>query len=96
MSLSDFLVWVGGVGVVAMISWIFEYFGLFQKLEPKMKQIVFFGVCVVVALGAQFIIANASAKIIEQLSPYFVTIAAIFANLFLGSKFHEETKLPNQ
>jgi hypothetical protein len=96
MSLNEFLVWLAGIGSVLAISWLFEYFKLFQNLEPQKKQLVFFVVCSIVAVGAQYVNANLSAKVIEQIAPYFKVIFAVFGYLFLGDKFHETTKLDKQ
>jgi predicted tellurium resistance membrane protein TerC len=94
MTLRDFLVLLSGVGVVAAISWIVEYFQLFATAAPKTKQLIFFAICIVVGVGSQLIINFVSPAVIDSLSPYFGTIAIIFANLFLIDKFHQTTKLP--
>ena len=93
MTLSDFLVLLGGVGVVAAVSWVFEYFAWFQNTEPKTKQLIFFITCVVIAIGAYCIKTFVPVEILNQIAPFFELIAAIFAYLFLGEKFHSTTKL---
>ena len=93
MSLSDFLVYLGGVGAIAAISWLFEYFGWFQNAEPQKKQLIFFVACVVVAIGAQLAIAFVPPQVLESAAPYFSTVAVIFAYLFLGEQFHQTTKV---
>lgn len=93
MTLNDFLVYLGGVGAVAAISWLFEYFGWFQNTEPKKKQLIFFGSCVVVALGAYCIKTYVPAEVLAQIAPFFQIVAVIFSYLFLGEFFHEKTKL---
>lgn len=93
MELSEFLVYLSGVGVIAVVSFLFEDWAWYQSLIGKTKQLVFFGACVVVALGAQAINTFVSPVILEQIAPWFATVAVIFAYVFLGSGFHQTTKL---
>jgi hypothetical protein len=93
MNLNDFLVLLGGVGAVAAISWIFEYFQLFQNTDPKAKQLIFFVACIIVGVGAQLIVQFVPAAMLATIAPYFATIATIFSYLFLGTKFHQATKV---
>jgi drug/metabolite transporter (DMT)-like permease len=93
MTLSDFLVLLSGVGVIAAVSWVIEYFGWFQSLEAKKKQLFFFVICVVVALAAYCIKTFVPVDVLEQIAPFFELVAAIFAYLFLGEKFHASTKV---
>jgi hypothetical protein len=93
MGLSEFLVYLGGVGVVAVISWLFEDFVWFQALTGKIKQVVFFAACAVVAIAAQLSIVYIPADVITAVAPYFATLSAIFAYVFLGSDFHDKTKI---
>lgn len=93
MTLNDFLVFLGGVGGVAAVSWVLEYFGLFQNLEAKQKQLVYFLLCVVVALSAYGIKTYVPVEILDQIEPFFEIVAVIFAYQFLGTKYHYATKL---
>ena len=93
MSLSEFLVYLSGVGVITVISFLFEDWAWFQSLVGKTKQIVFFVACVVVAIGAQLTVVYVPADILASIAPYFATVAAIFTYVFLGSEIHDKTKL---
>jgi hypothetical protein len=93
MTLSDFLVWLGGVGVVGVISWIFEDWAWFQALVGKTKQLVFFVACAVVAVGAHLIVTYVSPAILASVAPYFAILAALFSYVFLGTDFHNKTRL---
>jgi len=96
MTLNDFLVLLGGVGVVAAVSWVFEYFAWFQNTEPKKKQLIFFGTCVLIALAAYCIQAFVPAEMLKAIAPFFEIIAVIFSYLFLGEKFHTSTKVDKE
>lgn len=93
MTINDFLVYLTGVGVVAVISWLFEDWKWYQALVGKTKQLVFFLACVLVAVGAQLVIVFVPQAILSQIAPYFAIVAAIFANVFFGSGFHKTTKI---
>ena len=93
MVLNDFLVYLGGVGAVVAISWLFEYFGWFQKTAAKQKQLIFFGVCSISALGAYSVKTYVPAEVIDQITPFFQIVAVIFSYVFLSDKFHAATKL---
>ena len=93
MQFNEFLVYLSGVGVVAVISWLFEDWGWYQSLAGKAKQVVFFAACLVVAFGSQAIIVYVSPAIIESIAPWFGIASALFANVFLGTMFHKKTRL---
>lgn len=92
MLLKDFLTFLGGVGVVAAVSWVWDYFGWGATMDAKKKQMIFFGVCVVVALLAYCVTVFVPASTLDQIAPFFAVVATIFAYLFLGSNFHQVTK----
>jgi FtsH-binding integral membrane protein len=92
MLLKDFLTFVAGVGVVAAVSWVWEYFGWGADMEPKKKQMLLFLVCAVVALGAYCVTVFVPQSVLEQVAPFFAVIASVFSYLFLGSGFHAVTK----
>jgi len=92
MLLKDFLTFVAGVGVVAAVSWVWEYFGWGADMEPKKKQMLMFLVCVVVALGAYSVNVFVPANILEQVAPFFAVVATVFSYFFLGAGFHSVTK----
>jgi len=96
MALQDFLVYLSGAGVIAAVSWLFEYFGLFQNLEAKKKQLIFFGVCVAGALGAYSVATYVPAEVLNQVAPFFGIVAGIFSYLFIGNGFHAVTKKPEE
>jgi hypothetical protein len=92
MLLKDFLTFLGGVGVVAAVSWVIEYFNLFAGMEAKKKQLFFFLICIVVALAAYSVTVFVPVATLEQIGPFFAIVATIFSYLFLGTNFHETTK----
>lgn len=96
MTLQEFLVWLSGVGAVALVSWLFERFKWFQNADPQKKQMIFFGVCAAVAVSAQCVNLYVPVEVLNQIAPYFATIASIFIYLFLGEQFHAATKLPKE
>jgi hypothetical protein len=93
MSLNEFLIYLGGAGAIAVVSFLFEDWQWYQILAAKTKQLVFFFACAVIALGAQAIVTYVDPAILAQIAPWFATLAAIFGYVFLGSKFHNETKI---
>jgi len=93
MELNQFLVYLSGAGAIAVISWLFEDLAWYQSLVGKVKQVVFFGACAVVAVGAQAIVTFVDPAVLAQIAPWFATISAIFAYVFFGSEFHNKTKL---
>lgn len=93
MSLSDFLVYLTGVGVIAVVSWLFEDWKWYQSLQGKPKQLLFFGACAVVAIGAQCVITFVNPAVLQQIAPWFATLSVLFAYIFLGTEFHAKTKL---
>jgi hypothetical protein len=56
--------------------------------------LIFFAACAVTAIGAQLVIVFVPSSILAVLAPYFAIVAALFANIFLGTGFHNTTKLP--
>jgi hypothetical protein len=92
MELVEFLTYLSGVGVVAALSFVFERVDWFQMLDPKYKEYVFFGACVVVALGAKAILVYVPADALEQFAPWFASVASIFSYLFIGKAFHKVDK----
>ncbi len=93
MTINDFLVYLTGLGVVAVISWLFEGWNWYQNLIGRTKQVVFYLACVAVAIGAQLVIAFVPGAIIAMLSPYFAIAAGLFVYVFVGTGFHSTTKL---
>lgn len=94
MSINEFLVYLTGVGVVAVISWLFEAWQWYQNLQGRTKQVVFFLACVIVAIAAQLVIVFVPAAVLAVLAPYFTIVAGLFAYVFLGTGFHNTTRLP--
>ena len=95
MLLKDFLTFLGGVGVVAAVSWVWEYFGWGAAMDAKKKQMIFFAVCVVVALAAYATTVYVPQTVLDQIAPFFAVVATIFTYLFLGNNFHQVTKDQN-
>jgi uncharacterized membrane protein len=94
MDISQFLVYLAGVGAVFVISWLFEGWQGYQTLaNPRTKQLIFFAACAVVAIGAQLVIVFVPPAVLTVIAPYFAIVAALFANIFLGTGFHNTTKL---
>jgi hypothetical protein len=93
MTLNDFLVYLGGAGAIAVISWLFEDWFWYQQLVGKMKQVIFFVACAAMALGAQAIVTYVDPAVLAQIAPWFATISVLFAYVFLGSELHAKTKL---
>jgi len=96
MTLNDFLTFAAGVGAVAIVSWLWEYFGWFANVEPKQKQLIFFGFCAVIALGTYAIKMFVPGEVLAMIEPFFVILASIFAYLFLGNSFHAVTKFKDK
>jgi hypothetical protein len=93
MNINDFLVYLGGIGAVAVISWLFEDWAWFQALVGKGKQLVFFLACAVIALGSQAVVTFVDPAVIASIAPWFATVSVLFAYVFLGTEFHVKTKL---
>jgi hypothetical protein len=93
MELNQFLIYLGGAGAIAVISWLFEDWPWFQSLVGKTKQIVFFLACVAIALGSQAIVTFVAPAMLALIAPWFATVSAIFAYVFFGSEIHNKTKL---
>lgn len=91
MGLNEFLVWLTGGGVVICLSWLFERIDWYQNLEAKMKRLVFFLSCVLVALGAYAVQVYVPADILSMLAPYFAIVASLFYQI-LGDTFHKNDK----
>lgn len=92
MGLPEFLTYASGVGVVAIVSFIFERMSWYQNLESSVKEYVFFGACVVTALGAFAIKTYVPVEMLEQAAPWFGIIGSIFAYQFLGNAYHKIDK----
>lgn len=93
LTLSNVLVYLSGVGVVAVVSWLFEEWAWYQSLIGRTKQLVFFGACLIIAFAAMAVNTYVDPAVLEQIAPWFATAAAIFVNVFLGTSFHNKTKL---
>ena len=93
LTLSNVLVYLSGVGVVAVVSWLFEEWAWYQSLIGRTKQLVFFGACLVIAFAAMAVNTYVDPAVLEQIAPWFATAAAIFVNVFLGTSFHKQTKI---
>jgi membrane protease YdiL (CAAX protease family) len=91
--LQQVLVWLASGGAVIALSWLVEFFGWFQAMEPKKKQITFFIICAVVGVLAQLGITYIPANVFDIIAPYFGVVAGIFGLIFLGSEFHAKTKI---
>ncbi len=68
MGFSEFLAWASGPGVAAIValllSWLIEYVPRYELLEPKVKRLVFAGLCFVVpVLGALLRVAVGHASL---------------------------------
>jgi hypothetical protein len=92
MELVTFLTYLSGVGVCVAASFVFERVAWYQALEPNVKDNVFFGVCAVVALGAQAVLMFVPVEILNQIGPWFLTVSTLFSYLYLGKKFHQTDK----
>ena len=93
MMLNDFLVYLSGVGVIAAVSWLWEYFDWFPTMEVKNKKLLLFGISAIVALSAYAVQTYVPVDIINQIAPFFSIIAVLFINLFAAESFHAVTKL---
>lgn len=95
MSLNDFLTLLltaGGAATVA--SWVLERMKWYRNIEdPENKRWVFFGVCVVLAIGAFCVITFVPAAVLLAIAPYFAILASVFTSVFLGTSFHNTDKL---
>ena len=95
MNLNDFLMLLltaGGSAAVA--SWVLERMKWYKDIvDPENKRWVFFGVCVVLALGAFGVITFVPAAILLAIAPYFAIVASVFSSVFFGSVFHAQDKL---
>ena len=95
MSLNDFLMLLltaGGAAAVA--SWILERMKWYKAIvDPENKRWVFFGVCVILAVGAFCVITFVPAAVLLAIAPYFAIVASVFASVFLGTSFHNADKL---
>lgn len=95
MTLNDFLMLLltaGGAAAVA--SWILERMKWYKAIvDPENKRWVFFGVCVVLAVGAFCVISFVPGAVLLAIAPYFALVASVFTSVFLGTSFHNTDKL---
>lgn len=79
----------------AIVSFLAERSGLFQNLEPKVKQAVVFVVSLGLPLGAFLLLQYVPADVWAALEPYWQVLAAGFL-VWLGSQVtHAIRKLTN-
>ena len=95
MNLNEFLtLLLTAGGSAAVASWILERIPVYAAIAlAETKRWVFFGVCVVLALGSYMVITFVSPVVLQALAPYFAIIASVFASVFFGSAFHNADKL---
>jgi hypothetical protein len=92
MVLGDFLTFLGGVGAIVAISWLWEYFNWWPNMTPDRKKLVLFGFSALVAVVALVVKTYVPANVLEMIAPYFLMVSTIFGYLFTGAAFHKVTK----
>ncbi len=96
MSLNEFLVWLTAGGASVAASWLLEKFSWFQNLEASVKQLVFFGACLVLSLGAFAVQTYVPEAVLAQLAPWFLIVSSTFAAVFIGTGFHKLAKIQKE
>src|SRR5574343_198863 len=92
MSINEFLVWLTGAGASVAASWLLEKFAWFQALKADSKQLVFFGVCLVLGLGSFAVQTYVPKEVLNQLAPWFLVVSTTFGAVFLGTSYHKASK----
>lgn len=88
----NFLITAGGAAIVA--SWILERFPAYKNMPSSDgKRWIYFGVCVFLALGSFAVITFVPAAVLAVIAPWFIVVAAIFVNVWVGESFHKNDKL---
>lgn len=92
LSFNEFIMWVfAGGGSVVLSSWLLERWAWFQSKQPKVKENIFFVVSSVISVSAYLLITYAP-EVIIALQPFFMIEAGVFSYVYLGKRFHAETK----
>lgn len=93
MELSQWLVYLSGIGGVFVASWLLERSKWFQSNDSEKRQYIFFGFASGISIAAWAIATFVPASFLTQLAPVFTILSADFAYIFLGVKFHEGDKV---
>lgn len=93
MNLNELLVWLGTSGGSTMaVSWILEQIPSFQLLSSVAKKWIFFGMCLVLALGGYLILNFVPQETLLAIQPYFNIVIMVFVTNFIGEGFHKVSK----
>jgi hypothetical protein len=93
MTLPAFLMWVlNSGGSISIVSWILERVKFYQSLASDVKQYVFYGASVVVAILAYLILTFIPAHLLTVIAPVFSILYGTFITVFLGQMFHRVDK----
>jgi hypothetical protein len=94
MTLHDFLLWLANSGGGAVVvSWVLEQLSWYQGLVAKTKQLVFFGLTLLVTIVGFVVITYVPQSTLDVIAPYFGLVYATFVSVFLGTAFHNTTKI---
>jgi hypothetical protein len=94
MNIQDFLIWLlNSGGSIIIVSWLLEQWGWYQLQTPALKRNLFFGFSVLVATSAYGILTFVPADTLQMIAPFFQIFYVTFSTIFLGTKFHKETKV---
>jgi len=94
MTLDNFLLWiVNSGGGAAVVSYVLEKLTWYQNQKPENKQYIFFGFTILITILGYLGITYIPAEYIKMATPYFAMVYTSFTALFLGTKFHTETKV---
>jgi hypothetical protein len=94
MTLHDFLLWLANSGGGAVVvSWVLEQLSWYQNMVAKTKQLVFFGITLLVTVAGFAVVAYVPQVTLDAIAPYFGLVYATFVSIFLGTAFHNTTKI---
>jgi hypothetical protein len=96
MTIEQVLVWIAGGGCIVAASWLLERFPKYTALASNIKELIFFGVAIVLGGGAYAIGIYVPAEVLAQIAPYFAIVSMVFSYIFLGKGFHSVDKLENR
>jgi hypothetical protein len=97
MSITEFLVYLANSGgSIVIVSWLLEQWGWYQLQTPNMKRNLFFGLSAFVSILAYMVLTYVPTETLQMIAPFFQILFATFTAIFLGTKFHAETKKSNQ
>jgi len=67
-----------GIGVGAVLAFLFEHVAWFQQQEPRIKWWLIFGLSLALPLAAQLLLQLVPAEVWKLLEPYWQALAAGF------------------